>query len=79
MADIKTVRVEQYDKDLRGCVNINHNKYYVKGTIVDELVENGKKNGSVSLKEILEVVLEDSEEFEEIKKALVAEGFSIIG
>ena len=40
---------------------------------IDELVENGKKNGTVSLKEILEVVLEDSEEFEEIKKTLEAE------
>lgn len=39
MADIKTVKVEMYDKDLRGCVNINHNKYFVKGTIADELVE----------------------------------------
>ena len=40
---------------------------------IDELVENGKKSGTVSLKEILEVVLEDSEEFEEIKKTLEAE------
>ena len=31
--------------------------------LIDELIESGKKNGMVSMKEILDVVDEDSEEF----------------
>lgn len=57
MADIKTVKVEKYNKDLRGCVTINHNAYPVKGTIVDELVEveihNNGKMKSANLRKVV--------------------------
>lgn len=56
MADIKTVKVDKYNKDLRGCVSINHNSYPVKGTILDELVEveviNGK-NKTANLRKVV--------------------------
>lgn len=56
MADIKTVKVDKYNKDLRGCVSINRNSYPVKGTILDELVEveviNGK-NKTVNLRKVV--------------------------
>lgn len=57
MADIKTVKVEKYNKDLRGCVTINYNAYPVKGTIVDELVEveihNNGKMKSANLRKVV--------------------------
>ena len=56
MADIKTVKVDKYNKDLRGCVSINRNSYPVKGTILDELVEveviNGK-NKTANLRKVV--------------------------
>lgn len=59
MADIKTVKVEKYNKDLRGCVNINHNIYPVNGTILDEVVEveiNNNKNNkfkTINLRKVI--------------------------
>jgi len=47
-------------------------------SLIDELIENGKKNGTISLKEILDVVEEDSEEFDEIKKILDSEEVLIV-
>ena len=46
--------------------------------LIDELIESGKKNGMVSMKEILDVVDEDSEEFDEIKKILEIEEVLIV-
>lgn len=56
MADIKTVKVDKYNKDLRGCVSINRNSYPVKGTILDELVEVeviSGKNKTVNLRKVV--------------------------